>query len=184
MIQFLILTSTNLVFWVSMVFEIQTVSLVIAAASVVAGVVYYATEIRHQSKTRQMDLLMNLYLTWGSEDMKKATGRFLAIEAKDYNGFVKEHGPMITLKPERSQIWNDIDRIGWFFNGVGFLVYGRFVSTKSVGDLFGYGVVLAWERMKPLVYGWRRQYRIPESFRWFEYLYNEMMKKERFQSRA
>jgi hypothetical protein len=32
--------------------------------------------------------------------------------------------------------------------------------------------------MKLLVYGWRKQYNIPESFYWFEYLYNEMKKRK------
>lgn len=59
---------------------------------------------------------MNLYLTWGSEDMKKATGRFLAMEVKDYSDFVEKHGPVVSVEPERSQIWNDIDRVGWFFS--------------------------------------------------------------------
>jgi len=157
---------------------LQTVSIAIASASVVAGIVYYAFQLRHQSKTRQMGLLMNLYLTWGSEDMKRATGRFLAIEVKDYDDFVEKHGPMVTLEPERSQIWNDIDRIGWFFNGIGFLVNGRFIDIKSVDDLIGYGIVEAWEKMKLLVYGWRKQYNLPKSFSWFEYLANEMKKRE------
>jgi hypothetical protein len=163
---------------VSIVVDIQTVSIAIASAGVFLAAIYYIFQIRHQSKTRQMGLLMNLYLTWGSDDMKRATGRFLAIEVKDYDDFVKKHGPMITLEPDRSQIWNDIDRIGWFFNGIGFLVHGRFVDIRLVDDLVGYGIVEAWEKMKLLVYGWRKQYNIPKSFRWFEYLANEMQKRE------
>jgi len=49
------------------VVDIQTVSIAIASASVVAGVVYYALQLRHQARTRQdvvkarqVDLLMRL----------------------------------------------------------------------------------------------------------------------------
>jgi hypothetical protein len=32
--------------------------------------------------------------------------------------------------------------------------------------------------MRPLIYGWRKEYNMSESFSWFEYLYNEMRKIE------
>ena len=53
--------------------DIQTVSIAIASASVVAGVVYYALQLRHQAKARQdmvkarhADVFMRLYSTYGS----------------------------------------------------------------------------------------------------------------------
>jgi hypothetical protein len=158
--------------------DIASISAVVAATGVLIGVVLTILELRNLVKTRQMDLLMDLYLSWDTEDMKKATGRFLGLEIENYNDFVKKHGPVVSVEPERSQIWNDIDRIGWFFNGAGFLVQGKFVDIKSVDDLLGYGVVLAWEKMKPLVEGWREEYNMPKSFGWFEHLANEIKKRE------
>jgi hypothetical protein len=59
--------------------DIQTISIAIASTSVVAGVVYYALQLRHQArtrqdmvKTRQADLLMRLYLTYGSKEFQEA----------------------------------------------------------------------------------------------------------------
>jgi len=156
--------------------DISTLSVVIAAASVVIGVVFAVLQLRDLVKARQMDLLMDLYLTWGSEDMKKAHGRFLALEIKDNDSFVKKYGAINS--PERSPVWVDIDRIGWFLNGVGFLVYEKFVNIRLVDDLIGYGVIFLWEKMKPLVEGWRKQLNLPKSFQWFEYLANEMKKRE------
>ena len=165
--------------------DVSTFSIVIAATSVVAGVIYYSFMLRNQAKARQMDLFMRLYLTWGSEDMKKASGRFLALKIKDYDDFVKKYGPPFSAEPERerSQVWEDIDRIGWFFNGIGLLVHRKFVDLRLVDDFLGYGVVLAWEKIKPLVYGWRKQYNMPKSFSWFEYLANEMKKREQQQAK-
>jgi len=155
--------------------DIQTVSIIIASAGLFAAAVYYILQIRHQTRMRQMDLFMRLYLTWGSKDMKKASGRFLALKVKDYDDFVKKYGPVISAEPERerSQVWEDIDRIGWFFDGIGLLVHRKFVDIRLVDDFLGYGIVLAWEKIKPLVYGWRKQYNMPKSFEWFEYLANE-----------
>jgi hypothetical protein len=157
-----------------MMVDVQTISVAIASASVVAGVVYYAFQIRHQDKTRHLDLFMRIYSTWGSEDMLNAHRRFMVLEVEDYDSFVKKHGPVT----EPSQINTDIDRIGWFFNLMGFLVKEKIVSMKLVDELLGYWVTKNWQTIKPLVYGWRMQYNIPESYQWFEYLYNEMQKRE------
>ena len=111
--------------------------------------------------------------------MKKAHGRLLALEIKDYDDFAKRYGTVDS--PERSPIWIDIDRIGWFINGMGFLVYEKFVNIKLVDDLWGYGVVFFWEKLKPLVEGWRKQLNVPQFERWFEYLANELKKREQRQ---
>jgi len=152
--------------------DIQTVSVMLASASVVAGVIYYALQIRHQDKMRHLDLFMRLYSTWGSRDMLNAHRRFMVLKVENYDSFVKEHGPVT----EPSQINNDIDRIGWFFNLMGFLVKEKIIHIRLVDELLGYWVIKNWETIKPLVDGWRKQYNIPESYRWFEYLYNEMKK--------
>jgi hypothetical protein len=154
--------------------DLQTISITVASASVMAGVIYYAFQIRHSVKARQMDLLMRLYLTWGSEDMKKSFQNFLAMEFKDWDDFKKKYG-----RP--SQAFIDLDKVGWFFNGLGFLVHRRFADTKQVDELFGYGVIFVWEKMKPAVEGWRNELNIPKSYAWLEYLYNEMKKREQRQ---
>jgi len=159
--------------------DIVEVSAVVAAAGVLVGVVYYILEIRHQGKMRHLDLFMRFYEIWGSESMNKAHRRFLDIKVEDYEGFVKKYGPPSSEKTEPSQIWTDIDRIGWFFNLMGFLEREKIVNIKLVDELLGYWVIKAWEDVcNPLVCGWRKQYNIPESFHWFEYLYNEMKKRK------
>ena len=156
--------------------NIPSISAVVAALGVIVGVVFTVLELRNLVKTRQMGMLMRIYLTWGSEDMKKALGRFMALEIKDYNDFAKKYG--LINSPKRSPVWVDIDRIGWFINGIGLLVHRKLADIETVDDLFGYGVINIWERMKPLVEGWRKQLNFPKSFGWFEYLYNELKRRE------
>ena len=152
--------------------DVQTVSIAIASVSVVAGVIYYAIQIRHQSRTRQMDLLMRLYLTWGSEDMKKALQDVFALEFENYDDFMKKYGL-------GSQAWVDVDKVGWFINGIGFLVHEGFVNIKLVLGLFHkHALIMLWEKLKPVVEGVRKKFGFPESYVWFEYLYNEVKKRE------
>jgi hypothetical protein len=154
--------------------DIQTVSIAIASAGVFLAAIYYIFQIRHQSKTRQMGLLMNLYLTWGSDDMRKAYQDSVGLEDKykDYNDFVKKYGIA-------SQAWIDINKILWFCNGIGFLVHEGFVNIKLVLGLFQtQGVMRMWEKWKPFVEGQRKMFGLPESYAWLEYLYNEVKKRE------
>jgi len=152
--------------------DIPTVSILIASASVVAGVIYYALQIRQQTKTRQTDLLMRLYSTWGSEDMQKAAWTVMELEYEDYNDYVKKYG--FSSTPHNVEVYG----VGWFFNGIGVLVQSQLADIKLVDKLFGYMVIWLWEIMKPMVEGARKQFNQPKSLEWFEYLYNEMHKRE------
>jgi hypothetical protein len=53
---------------VSRMVDIQTVSIMLASASVIAGVVYYAFQVRHQTKIRETDLLRRLHSIIISKD--------------------------------------------------------------------------------------------------------------------
>jgi hypothetical protein len=154
--------------------DVTEISAVVAAVGVVVGVVYYVLEIRHQDKMKHLDLFMSLYSVWGSRDVLDAHRRFMTIKIEDYDSFVKEHGPVT----DSLQIYTDIDQIGWFFNLMGFLVKEKIVQVKLIDELLGYWVIRNWEAIKPLAYGWRKQYNIPESYHWFEYLYEEMKKRK------
>jgi hypothetical protein len=153
---------------------LQTVSIAIASAGILIASIYYVLQIRHQNKARQMSVLMNLYSTWGSDDMRKAAQDSFGLEDKykDYDNFVKEYG-------FDSQAWVDVNKMLWFVNGIGFLVYEGFVDLKLVLDLFQtQGAMRAWEKWKPFVEGQRKAFGLPESYAWIEYLYNEVKKRE------
>jgi hypothetical protein len=154
--------------------DIQTVSIAIASASVVAGVIYYALQIRQQTKTRQTDLLMRLYSTWGSNEYLEALSKFMMTEFKDYNDYKKKYAPTgFSEKPE----FIALGKIGTFFQGVGVLLRMKIIDISFAGRLFGRSAIYTWEKMKPLVEGYRREEHA-EMFADFEYLYNEMTKRE------
>jgi hypothetical protein len=154
--------------------DIPSISAIVVALGVVIGVIYYVLDLRHQSKSRQMSVLMNLYMTYGSDDMRKAVQDVIALmdKYKDYDSFVKEYG-------FGSQAWVDINKYLWFFNGVGFLVHEGFVDMRLVLGLFQtQGIKLCWEKWKIFVEGQRKAFGLPESYAWIEYLYNEVKKRE------
>ena len=155
--------------------DIQTVSIVIASATVVAGVVYYALQLRQQIKQRQTDLVIRLYSTLGSKEFYEALTKFMTMDFKDYNDYMKKYTPSpvgFSEKPEAMVIW----QVGIFFDEIGVLLYMKLIGITLTARLFRNAVVFAWEKMKPIIEGFRKQLNEPRLYGWFEYLYNEMKK--------
>jgi hypothetical protein len=152
--------------------DVQTVSIAIASASVVAGVVYYAFQLRHQTKIRQTDLVMRLCSTYGGKEYTEALARVLAFEYEDYNDFVKKCGPNPFLNPK----YVAFRMISVFAEELGMLLKRGLITPDLIIDLFS--VELLWEKLKPIVEGVRRQFNEPRIFQLFEYIYNEVKKRE------
>jgi hypothetical protein len=150
---------------VSMV-DIQTVSIGIASASVVAGVLYYIFQIRHQTRMRQTDLIMRLYSRYGSEGFQKTLDKLRQRELKGFHEYVEKYGLAEWVT------------VGTFFEGIGILLRRKLVDIDLVDDLFTAPLKMAWDIMKDSIIEARREYGQPTIFEWFEYLYNEMQKRE------
>jgi hypothetical protein len=162
--------------------DIQTVSIAVASASVVVGVIYYALQLRHQVrarqdmvKARQADLLMRLYSTYGSKEFQEELWTVHNLEFEDYNGYLKKYGSTASVTPANRAIWT----VSWFFNSMGLLLHSKLADIDQVDDLFGYAVIWMWEKVKPVILeGYRPQPKMQKSMQWFEYLYNETKKRE------
>jgi hypothetical protein len=156
----------NLVFWVSSMVDIQTVSIAIASASVVAGILYYSLQIRNQTKTRQTDLVLRLYTTFGSKEMRQTWENITTRGDMNFDTYRAK----FTMK--------DVNEVGWFFEGVGVLLHKKLIDIAVVDDLFSSPIKISWEKLKPLAEGERKQFGRPQIWEWWEYLYNEMQKRE------
>jgi hypothetical protein len=159
--------------------DIQTVSIVIASASVVAGVIYYAFQIRHQNRMRQTDFIVRLYSTYGSKEFHEILKEVHTLQFNDYGDFVKKHGPWLS-KPGFAQ--TAIFVVSTYFQEIGTLLHRKIIDINFLYDIFGSTAIkLNWEKVKLIILGLREQFNDPRVFGWFEYLYNEMKKREQRQ---
>jgi hypothetical protein len=155
------------------VVDVQTVSIVVASASIVLAAIYYVFQVRHQTRTRQMDLIMRLYSAFTSKELTEASLVITSLEIRGYDDFVERYGMLRAEEP----VWTALYMVINYVNEVGMLLHRGFVDIESVDELFGYRVAFFWEKLKPLIEGWRKQLN-PQVAEWFEYLYNEMKKRE------
>jgi len=155
--------------------DIQTVSIVIASTSVVLAAIYYILSLRHQTKLRQTDLVMRLYSDYRSNEFREALIKVMNLQFEDYKDYVKKYGPWFSDEPAHKAM----AMVAMFFEGIGILLYKKLIDASLTYDLFSFAPIkLYWEKMKPVILGLREQYNEPKIFEWFEYLYNEMKKRE------
>jgi len=70
------------------------------------------------------------------------------------------------------------------FEGLGFLLHRRFLDIDTVRELLSESTKMTWEKVKPMAEDVRKQLSqrkfgeyIPV-YQWWEYLYNELKKRE------
>ena len=105
--------------------DLQTVSIMVASPSVVAGVIYYALQIRNQSRMRQTDLTMRLYQQLGNKEFMNYWRQAITKEEKDYNEYIKNQGAVELLQ------------ISTYFEGVGILLHKKLLDIDMARELFG-----------------------------------------------
>jgi hypothetical protein len=78
--------------------DVQTVSIAVASASVIVGVIYYVFQIRHQTKLRETDLLLRLNSTmFANKEFLKDLWKIWDLEYKDYDDFNKKYGSLTVM---------------------------------------------------------------------------------------
>ena len=152
--------------------DLTSISAILAAIGVFVGVIFAVLQLRDLVKTRQTDLIMRLYSAFVSKEIQEADLKVMTTEFKDYNDFLKKYGPLATGKP----IHLAIRTVSAYFDGVGALLHRKLIDIDLVDEL--YAVRMRWEKIKPLVEGLRKHFNEPRLYEWFEYLYNEMQKRE------
>jgi hypothetical protein len=153
---------------------VTEVSAAVAAAGVLVGVAYYILDIRHQNKVRQTDLTMRLYTSWVSEEMTEPWLKVWNLEFKDYDDFKRKYGTYLSDNPENAAVLSVLNS----FLAMGLLLQKKLVDPEILSHL---PVYMTWNKVKPIVEGVRKEFGQPTMYEEFEYLYNEMKKREQRQ---
>jgi len=150
--------------------DITEISAIVAAAGVLIGVAYYILDVRNQTILRQTDLVMRLYSVFATEEFQKEMFTLMTdVEIKDYSTFRKKY--TVNLPPT-----------GLFFHEVGVLLSRKLADIGLINSLFGPVTMGFWEKIKPMVEDAREQLNSPGFGGGFEYLYNELKRREQQQA--
>ena len=147
-------------------FDITEISAIVAAAGVIVGGVLTVLEIRNLVRQRQTDLIMKLYSDFDNIEFQKVCREVLNREAKDVHDYENKYGLV------------EFTVVGMFFEGIGILLKRKLIDIALVDDMFTTPIKWTWEKIKDITLEARKVRNQPEILEWFEYLYNEMKKRE------
>jgi hypothetical protein len=150
--------------------DLTEISVIVATAGVLVGVVYYILAIRNQAQTKQTDLVMRLYATFSTSEFQDAWTKVRKRAPKADIADIDEFDEKVGLR--------EFNQVCLFFEGIGILLQRKLVDARMVEDLFGGSVDRAWGYVRKAVYRGRQQMNDPTIYYYFEYLYNEMKKRE------
>ncbi len=146
--------------------DIASISALVAAVGVIVGVVFTVMELRNLVRQRQTDLTMRLYQHFGTKEFMDSYWQVITSEGKDDSEYAKKHGG------------KEIFHVSVFFEGVGILLRRKLIDINMAADLFSESIKGIWEKNAAVLEGITEQCNLRGGFQWFEYLYNELQKRE------
>ena len=130
------------------------------------GVILAYLEVRSLVQARRTDLVISLYRDFGSKDFQEAWQKVISSEYKNYSEYVAKYG------------LDEAYQVVMLFEGMGTLLHMKLIDIALVQHLISGPTVSTWEKMRPMIKVHRQQLDQPQFCEWFEYLYNEMKKRE------
>ncbi len=152
--------------------DIQTVSVVIASASVIGSVVYYLIETRHQRRIRQTESIIRLspWFNMDAEKIQEAISNVCSTEYIDYDDYLTKYAG----KPEQKSL----KLLGNYFEGVGLLVNMKLVEMDIVFNFWGDVAESVWDDNEEVISGMRKDSGTQWTFEYWEFLVKEFKKRK------
>jgi hypothetical protein len=139
-------------------FDIPTISTIVAAVSILIGIIFTILELRHFNRTRKTEIIMRIYDRFSSKEMVEAMNKVGAAKFENINDYAKKYG------------FTEIVEITVLFEALGVLLEEKLIDIDLVDHLFGPTLNSLWERMRPVLYAMRESMNEPFFFSHFEYL--------------
>ena len=152
-------------------FDVTTLSALVAAASVVIGVVFTVLEVRHMARTRVTDIIMRVYDKFASKEIVEAMSNIPQASQTSAADFSR-----------RGQMIGAI-QVATLFEELGILLERRLIDIKLLDSFFGPTLESLWIPMQPLIKGMRDAMKQPFFFSHFEYLHDELNKYRKTKTR-
>lgn len=165
---------------------LQTYSIILTGVGMIIALAYYTLTIRNQNRTRQAQLMMSLYEAYRSPEFRKNWGEVMDQEYIDFDDFWAKYGSLVNR-----EAWSNWQSVAAYFHGIGVLLKEGLIDISLLDQLLVNLVFVSWLQMGPIVLGFR-EYTSGSDARFegrgsserhpqmsgFEYLYNELRKRE------
>jgi hypothetical protein len=156
----------------SVVFDVPTISVLVASASVIIGAIYYMLETRHQSRVRQTENVIRLS-PWFSMSAKEIQETINLVCSVKYTS-TEEYFEKYSGKPEQTSL----KLLGNYLEGIGVLVHRKLVEADLIYDFWGDIALSTWEDNEKIIHAMRERSGEPRMFEYWEQLSKEMRRRK------
>ena len=151
-------------------FDIQTVSVVITALSIVIGIVISVIQFRNLVKTRQLQLYMDMYNKIMEKDILRNYGDVLLLwQWNDPNDFFDKYGP--DNNPDE---FMKFAAVTTYLENMGLLSHEKLVDIHFVANLIGSMIQNFWEKFEPIISEMSVRWNTPKIMPMTKYLYEQI----------
>jgi hypothetical protein len=156
----------------SVVFDVPTISVLVASASVIIGAIYYMLETRHQSRVRQTENVIRLS-PWFSMSAKEIQETINLVCSVKYTS-TEEYFEKYSGKPEQTSL----KLLGNYLEGIGVLVHRKLVEADLIYDFWGDIALSTWEDNEKIIHAMRERSGELRMFEYWEQLSKEMRRRK------
>ena len=153
---------------------LQMVRDIVTIFGVIAGLAYYITTVKNQSRTRQAQLFMNIYnQSLNNPEWRRASNNVNGMSWSNLDEFL---AIIDEDNPENEENIRSLDTLGFFFEGLGVFVKENLIGIRLVALLIFGPIRNLWEKVEPIKDEYREHINYPRWAGETEHLYNELMK--------
>jgi hypothetical protein len=156
----------------SLVVNVQTISVIVASISVVASAIYYVLNSRFQSRIRQTDSLIRLSPWFGltAREIQETIRLVCSVEYASTDEYFAKYSD----KPEHLAL----KILGNYLEGIGILVHRKLIEADLIYDFWGDIALSTWESNEEILYAMRERSGEPKMFEYWEYLSKDIRKRK------
>jgi hypothetical protein len=148
--------------------DLQTVSIVIAAMSVLIGVIMSVLSIRNLAKSRRASIFLDFHKQADQEfleDIEEVVGEW---NWSDYEEFLAKYGP---TNPKN---WAKFIHVSSFFDSMGKLLEESITDAELLPEAMAAIAMIWWEKIEPIQADLAKRWRSSESLDSSEFLYKTL----------
>ena len=164
--------------------DLETLLTYLTLISVPIGVFYHIMTLNNtrknqqlQLETRQAQLYMSLINTFNSHEFRTQWHISESTKWIDYEDYKQKYTP-----DQNQEVLTANVMMFTFFDSVGALVKKNLLDIDLLGNSFVLSLVVTWRMYEDVIFGDREYFNYPNMWEDFEYIYDELNRKEKFAS--
>lgn len=146
--------------------DLQTISVIVAALSVVVGVIMSVLSMRNYTNSRRASIFLDFHKQATQEFLEEVSEVLMEWSWDNYEQFIAKYGPQTSLK-----YWAKFIRIASFFDSMGKLLENKITDAKLIPEALAVTAIAWWEKIESIQEDIANRWQYSKSFNSSKFLY-------------